>query len=70
MADYLLKLGINPNLKNQDKNTPLHAAIKLPSLAAVKWAAKQSEINFEKRAGKEKQSSLHLAANLGLVTIM
>lgn len=42
LGEYLLKLGVNINQKNADKNTPLHGAIKLPSLAAVRWAVQQS----------------------------
>ncbi|CAD8192380.1 unnamed protein product [Paramecium octaurelia] len=69
MVKLLLDMGCDPNIRNPMKLTSLHAAVKLPSLAAVRFASNCTQFDFHKR-DLYKNTPLHSAASMGLVTIL
>ncbi|CAD8095569.1 unnamed protein product [Paramecium primaurelia] len=69
MVKLLLDMGCDPNIRNQLKLTSLHAAIILPSLAAVRFASNCTQFDFQKR-DLYKNTPLHSASQMGLVTIL
>ncbi|CAD8200351.1 unnamed protein product [Paramecium octaurelia] len=69
MVKLLLDMGCDPNIRDQLKLTSLHAAVKFPSLAAVRFASTSPKFDFQKR-DLFKNTPLHSAAQMGLVTIL
>ncbi|CAD8113689.1 unnamed protein product [Paramecium sonneborni] len=69
MVKLLLDMGCDPNIRNHMKLTSLHVAVKLPSLAAVRFASNCTQFDFHKR-DLYKNTPLHSAASMGLVTIL
>ncbi|CAD8206714.1 unnamed protein product [Paramecium pentaurelia] len=69
MVKLLLDMGCDPNIRNPMKLTSLHAAVKLPSLAAVRFASNSTQFDFHKR-DLFKNTPLHSAASMGLVSIL